>query len=295
MKSQVKSLYSALIGAAVVTSALFAAPMAHADQIVGFKIDLPGLAPVITNINELKFDGSSFVVNTFAPSTPAHPNPAFGDAFTFTDNGVYLFSSKNGGSLNPFLNGGQLTGNYTGGTGYGTLGGSIYFNGDGKFDLYYNPTYVYGDTAPGSRYGADAGILIASFKQVAGLGGLINPDGTVVANGQLQLSFTADYLAPSTWFASTGTPLPVGSTLSFVTANASQDLTNNCPSGTCNPDPVLIAALAGSTPNANALPYQFLVSNGAQFKLASEVPEPGTVALLGLGLLGFTVMRRKSA
>lgn len=289
MKSKVKSLYSAFISAAVVTTALFAAPAVQADQIFDFKIVLPG-GPTISNINELGFGGSSFVKNTFSSPT----------SFTFTDNGVFTFNTKNGGS--PLgLGAGQLSGDYQGGTGSGTLGspsGSITFDAGGTFDIYYNPTQVYG-TAAGildGRYGAATGIKIATFRQLAGGGGAINPDSTPSANGQLQLNFIAEYLLPNTFFDSTGAALPAGFTLGFVTANASQDNANNCAPnpGGCNADQDLIKALAGSAPNPNQLPFQFLVSNGAQLKLA-EVPEPGTIALLGLGLLGFTFMRRKSA
>jgi hypothetical protein len=279
VKSKSKSLYSAFISAAVVTSALFAAPAAHADQIFGFKVDLSAIGgPVIANINELNFSGSSFVRNTIVdPSQP----------FTFTDNGVFSFGNKNGG-LSLGLGLGQLTGDYTLGTGSGTLGSSITFDAGGKFDLWYNPTLTFGSTAA-NRYGAAVGVKIATFRQLAGGGGSINPDGTPKANGQLQLNFVAETLLPNTWFTSAGQPLPENFTFSFVTANASQDNSNNCPSP-CSTDPNLIIALGGGP---NSLPNQFLVSNGAQFKLA-DVPEPGTVALLGLGLLGFTFMRRKA-
>jgi hypothetical protein len=280
VNSKVKSLYSAFIGTAIVSTALFAAPAAQADQIFGFKIDLSSLSgPVISNVNELNFSGSSFVRNTFPGG--------FGAPFTFTDNGVFSFGNKNGG-LGLGLGAAQLTGDYTLGTGTGTLGSSITFDAGGQFDIYYNTTNTFGASAA-DRYGAATGTRIATFRQLAGGGGAINPDGTPSANGQLQLNFVAEYLRPNTWFTNAGQTLPENFTFSFVTANASQDNSNNCPSP-CSTDPNLITALGGGP---NSLPNQFLVSNGAQFKLA-DVPEPGTVALLGLGLLGFTFMRRKA-
>ena len=267
---------------------------ASAGQLLGWELDLTSLAASpyntsasakTTGINNLAFGGESYITNTF--SGPI----GIGSAFTFTDTGVFNIGQYNGG-INLKLGLGELTAVFNS-TGSGNLGGSITFNAGGILALYYqdHTSSDYGSTAS-NNYGAGNGTKIAEFEQLAGGGGGVNPNGTPTSNGQLTLNYKSTFFAPNVWKDTLSNDLPTFFTLGFVTSNASQD--NGANSNPGSIDPNLVTALGGALPNA--APISFFVANGGQFKLETQtVPEPTTLALLGMGLLGASFRKRKQS
>jgi hypothetical protein len=266
------------------------APAAASAQIFlnDWSLNLTGTggAAAGTTISEyLDFVGASYIETT----------PTGATTFSFTNNGAYNVNGHDGGSpLLPQDSILEMTGLYSGGTGTGQFGGDITFAAGGLLDLYADTTTNFGTAtdagSPGTYYGANDGTPIGSFVQTSGTGTV---DTTGVPNGQLTLIFEATSLAPGYWFDSAGTDLStqVGSGLlfGFVTTNASY--VEN-PSAAVESD--IVVALSGGTLPIIGPPDDFVVGNNGQFRLSS-VPEPASIALLGIGLLGAGLTRKRKA
>ena len=273
-----KNIRKTLIGAALAT--VFLPNVATAGFLNNWKIDLDGAggtAPV--SVNEfIDLTGISYVKNTFTgPGT-----------FNFTDNGTFVSNTHDGGvGYTGFVGAREFTGVLSGATGTGSFAGGINFTG-GTLKMYSDTALDFA-TAAGSvganTYGANNGTLIGTFTLIGG-GGAIDPV-TAIPNGFISLAFKADSLLAGYWFDSTGTDLSTIAGLippllfGFTTTNASY---------VANPTQLvkdeIVGELAGGTVGyTNAPPNDFVVSNNGQYRLS--VPEPGTVALMGLGLLAF--------
>lgn len=282
MKPKIKSIYAALFGVAIMGASM----SSSADALIqNWTLGTASSGSAInTGVNNLDFNGESLVVNSVG---------ADNNTLTSTDVAVFNFLAKNGGTA---LNLGSPAGQYTAvlqATDTGSLsGGSFTFTG-GTLDFYYNTAQKYGTSA--TEYGAgatDGGLLIGSFKVLntgnpnSG-GGFINPDGTPTANGQISLTAQSTSLLSGFW----NTPADIVMAMGFATSNAHLDTASPINSNLTTSLDVLAGVAPGSITTNNP-PLQMFIQNGGQFTL-SQVPEPGTIALLGIGMLGLGLGSKK--
>jgi hypothetical protein len=213
-----------------------------------------------------------------------------GSQFNFTEHSVFniLQADSNGQLLYP--NGG-LTATFEA-FGDGSFNGAFSFAG-GTIKIYSNPTPGQYGTSAG-YYGANLGNLIATFD-VTGGGGRVDELGNPVSNGQVTVNAMAStgQLAPGYFFSNKGTDLSSQNVLSFAFTNANPLQT---------PTALLVNEVAcqfagmgaGCTVGNTANGRNFFLGTNGQFKLA-EVPEPGSLALFGIAMLGAGVVTRKRA
>ena len=229
--------------------------------------------------------------NAFIQLTPTGTN-----SFSFVEHAVFNITQADGnGALFPL--------NYAGGNisavfeayGTGKFNGAFKFTG-GTIKMYQNPTNgQYGSTQ--GVYGANLGNLIAEFNVLVGGGGIVDASGSPINNGQVSVIAQADKgsLKEGYFFRENGSDLSKESILSFAFTNANtvgsptSRLVNEV---ACEFAGFKGPGCAGGT-YANT-PGYFFVSNNGQFKLA-EVPEPGSLALFGIAMLGAGVIARKRA
>jgi hypothetical protein len=238
-------------------------------------------------INEsLDVNGNAFIQIT----------PTGASSFSFAEHAVFNIVQADGnGQLFPVsFPGGNITATFEA-TGTGNFSGAFTFGG-GTIRLFQNPTNgQYGSTE--GFYGANLGNEIATFNVMAGGGGLVNANGSPVNNGQVTVLAQAPVggLDAGYFFRENGADLSQESVLAFAFTNANTvgaPTTRLVDEVACQYANFTGAGCNGGT-YANT-PGYFFVGNNGQFKLA-EVPEPGSLALFGIAMLGAGVISRKRA
>jgi hypothetical protein len=223
-------------------------------------------------------------------------NPTGGSSFSFAEHAVFNISqADSNGQLFPVnFPGGNITATFEA-TGTGNFSGAFTFAG-GTIRMYQNPTNGQYATSAGI-YGANLGNEIAEFTVIAGGGGLVDASGSPTNNGQVTVfaKAGAGSLDSGYFFRENGQDLSTESIMAFAFTNAN---TLAEPTDTLVDEVACQYALfTGNGCNGQAYantPGYFFVGNNGQFKLA-EVPEPGSLALFGIAMLGAGVVSRKRA
>jgi hypothetical protein len=257
---------------------------AHADVVLNnwqFNPLGTGVATAQT-INEfLNVNGNAFIELTGKTAT----------TFNFIEHAAFNIVQADGnGQLFP-LNyaGGNITATFEA-TGTGFFNGAFTFTG-GTIRMFQNPTNNQYATTTG-MYGADLGNEIAVFTVLPGGGGFVDGTGNPINTGAVNVYAKATSMDAGYFFKQDDSDMSFQEVMAFAFTNAT---------GTQSPTANMVSEIACefsgfcTGPYSNVPGDHFFVSNDGQFKLTQAVPEPGSLALFGIALLGAGVVSRKRA
>ncbi len=273
-----------------------------------FKFNVNGSGPgTATSVSDaFNVDGFASIFNSFTgPGTGT-----FDEVAVFVVNGI--------DTIPPAFGNRQLTAVFEAS---GTVTSTDFTFTSGTLRMYVDDITTgtaYGNTAdlglPSPFFGANDGTEIAEWNLVGG-GGALDDNFIPLSNGQITAIFEATNIAAgyffdandndlSAWTTSTASPLL---TLGLATVNASLVGVNNDPNGVPNQGfAEETDELAGFTVptdgsgdyvndlDATNFDQVFQIANDGQWRI-SVVPEPTTMLLFGVGLIGLAgIGRRRS-
>jgi len=154
----------------------------------------------------------------------------------------------------------------------------------GSIDLYAEPNT--GATNPNDPASIADGTLVGTLEIVFGDGDFDFDagDGRVNIVGQ----FTSVLAG---FWENFGIPINLGTQFFFAITDSNNNLVNPPPPGAVANFDAFFPGITGVP--SNSTPTQFFVSNDGSVQF--QVPEPGTLALLGAALLGLGTFRRRNA
>lgn len=290
-----KTLKSAILGIALTAAAGQASAAGLLfDQNWGFNYLGTGVGGAYTPVDEMTYQGISFTNSTGISSGSTFQDVGRFGATGFSNDGSPIAAADTGLGVNYAISATYL--DWTGTYGATTLGNTAFsFDAGGTLNLFLGTGASLGNNSFAT---AGDGANIMTLSILSG-GGNINFGNAAGLDGNVDILFQITNAAAGYWFLDTdgnGTAdtdlaalLATGKFFGVGLTNSNNAITT--PSLAVKTDFISTTTLGGATGAGDI----YTLNNGSASIGVSTIPEPGTIALLGLGLLGFGAAGRRRA